>query len=119
MERLAGYGHEDGGPPDRTGHHGVLRHLFNGFDGFTSLQREDLRKGLLIDDRNRTEKRDEDEAERAGRIERMIDEMERRRKELKVEELSFNSFYEFPYSASPTSVPRTTFRASTYRRTVT
>lgn len=75
--------------------------FFNGFDGFTSLQREDLRKGLLIDDRNRTEKRDEDEAERAGRIERMIDEMERRRKELKVEELSFNSFYEFSVQRIP------------------
>ena len=75
--------------------------FFNGFDGFTPLQREDLRKGLLIDDRNRTEKRDEDEAERAGRIERMIDEMERRRKELKVEELSFNSFYEFSVQRIP------------------
>ena len=74
---------------------------FNGFDGFTPLQREDLRKGLLIDDRNRTEKRDEDEGERAGRIERMIDEMERRRKELKVEELSFNSFYEFSVQRIP------------------
>lgn len=73
---------------------------FNGFDGFTPLQREDLRKGLLIDDRNHAEKQDEDEGERTGRIERMIDEMERRRKELKVEELSFNSFYEFPCSAS-------------------
>ena len=58
---------------------------FNGFDGFTPLQREDLRKGLLIDDRNHAEKQDEDEGERTGRIERMIDEMERRRKELKVE----------------------------------
>ena len=28
---FAGYGHEDGGPPDRTGHHGVLRHLFQRF----------------------------------------------------------------------------------------
>ena len=60
-----------------------------------------MRKGLLIDDRNRTEKRDEDEGERAGRIERMIDEMERRRKELKVEELSFNSFYEFSVQRIP------------------
>ena len=57
---------------------------FKGFDGFTPLQREDLRKGLLIDDRTHAEKQGEDEGERAGRIERMIDEMERRRKELKV-----------------------------------
>ena len=74
---------------------------FNGFDGFTPLQREDLRKGLLIDDRNHAEKQDEDEGERTGRIERMIDEMERRRKELKVEELSFNSFYEFSVQRIP------------------
>lgn len=74
---------------------------FNGFDGFTPLQREDLRKGLLIDDRNHAERQDENEEERTGRIERMIDEMERRRKELKVEELSFNSFYEFSVQRIP------------------
>ena len=60
-----------------------------------------MRKGLLIDDRNHAEKQDEDEGERTGRIERMIDEMERRRKELKVEELSFNSFYEFSVQRIP------------------
>jgi len=102
LERLAGYGHEDGGPPDRTGHHGVLRHLVSTVsNGLHAPATGDLRKGLLIDDRNRTEKRDEDEGERAGRIERMIDEMERRRKELKVEELSFNSFYEFSVQRIP------------------
>ena len=74
---------------------------FNGFDGFTPLQREDLHKSLVIDERNRGDRRDEDEGERAGRIERMIDEMERRRKELKVEELSFNSFYEFSVQRIP------------------
>lgn len=74
---------------------------FNGFDGFTPLQREDLRKSLLIDDRNRSDRQDESEGERAGRIEQMIDEMERRRKELKVPELSFNSFYEFSVQRIP------------------
>lgn len=54
---------------------------FNGFDGFTPMQREDLRKSLVIDDRNRSERQEETEMQRAGRIERMIDEMERRRKE--------------------------------------
>ncbi|GAB0483105.1 DUF87 domain-containing protein [Alistipes indistinctus] len=68
---------------------------FNGFDGFTLIQREDLRKSLLIDDRNRGGSRDEDEEQRAERIEGMIDEIEGRRKELQVEELSFNSFYEY------------------------
>lgn len=28
LERFAGHGHKDGGASDRTGHHGVLRHLF-------------------------------------------------------------------------------------------
>ena len=74
---------------------------FNGFDGFTPMQREDLRKSLVIDDRNRSERQEETEMQRAGRIERMIDEMERRRKELKVEELSFNSFYEFSVQRIP------------------
>ena len=51
---------------------------FNGFDGFTPMQREDLRKSLVIDDRNRSERQEETEMQRARRIERMIDEMERR-----------------------------------------
>ncbi|MGG6550266.1 UNVERIFIED_CONTAM: conjugal transfer protein TraG, partial [Prevotella sp. 15_C9] len=67
---------------------------FNGFEGFTPQQREDLRKSLVIDDRNSSEKRHESERERAVRIEGIIDKIEGRRKELKVEELSFNSFYE-------------------------
>ena len=74
---------------------------FNGFDGFTPLQREDLRKSLLIDDRNRSDRQNENEEQRTGRIEQMIDEMECRRKELKVEELSFNSFYEFSVQRIP------------------
>lgn len=74
---------------------------FNGFEGFTSQQREDLRKSLVIDDRNSSEKRHESERERAVRIEGIIDEIESRRKELKVEELSFNSFYEYSVQRIP------------------
>lgn len=74
---------------------------FNGFEGFTPQQREDLRKSLLIDDRNSSEKRHESERERAARIEGIIDEIEGRRKELKVEELSFNSFYEYSVQRIP------------------
>ena len=74
---------------------------FNGFEGFTPQQREDLRKSLVIDDRNSSEKRHESERERAVRIEGIIDEIEGRRKELKVEELSFNSFYEYPVQRIP------------------
>ncbi len=72
---------------------------FNGFDGFTPLQREDLHKSLVIDERNRG--RDESAQDRAERIEEIIDEMEHRRKELKVEELSFNSFYEYSVQRIP------------------
>ena len=74
---------------------------FNGFEGFTPQQREDLRKSLVIDDRNSSEKRHESERERAVRIEGIIDEIEDRRKELKVEELSFNSFYEYSVQRIP------------------
>lgn len=74
---------------------------FNGFEGFTPQQREDLRKSLVIDDRNSSEKRHESERERAARIEGIIDEIEGRRKKLKVEELSFNSFYEYSVQRIP------------------
>lgn len=74
---------------------------FNGFEGFTPQQREDLRKSLVIDDRNSSEKRHESERERAVRIEGIIDEIGGRRKELKVEELSFNSFYEYSVQRIP------------------
>ena len=74
---------------------------FNGFEGFTPQQREDLRKSLVIDDRNSSEKRHESEREHAVRIEGIIDKIEGRRKELKVEELSFNSFYEYSVQRIP------------------
>ncbi|HIY87195.1 MAG TPA: DUF87 domain-containing protein [Candidatus Bacteroides pullicola] len=72
---------------------------FNGFDGFTPMQREDLRKSLLVDARN--DGRGTSEVEKTERIEREIDEMERRRKELKVESLSFNTFYEYSVQRIP------------------
>ena len=74
---------------------------FNGFDGFTPPQREDLRKSLLIDERNKNGNRAENETELNARIETVIDEIERRRKELKVESLSFNTFYEFSVQRIP------------------
>ena len=74
---------------------------FDGFDDFTPQQREDLRKSLVIDERNSSENRNESERERAARIEGIIDEIESRRKELKVEELSFNSFYEYSVQRIP------------------
>ena len=74
---------------------------FNGFNGFTPPQREDLRKGLLIDDRNKNVNSRESDEERHARIEAQIDEIESRRKELPVTELSFNSFYEFSVQRIP------------------
>ena len=74
---------------------------FNGFDGFTPPQREDLRKSLLIDERNKSGNHAEGETELNARIETVIDEIERRRKELKVESLSFNTFYEFSVQRIP------------------
>ena len=75
--------------------------FFNGFDGFTPMQREDLRKSLQVDARNNGYGTSETEKEKAERIEREIDEIERRRKELKVESLSFNTFYEYSVQRIP------------------
>lgn len=74
---------------------------FNKFNGFTPPQREDLRKSLLIDERNKGGNHSENEAELNVRIEKVINEIERRRKELKVESLSFNTFYEFSVQRIP------------------
>ena len=74
---------------------------FNKFNGFTPPQREDLRKSLLIDERNKGGNRSENEAELNARIAKVIDEIEQRRKELKVESLSFNTFYEFSVQRIP------------------
>ena len=74
---------------------------FNGFDGLTPPLREDLRKSLLVDDRSNARDGRETEEERMGRIEREIDEIERRRKELKVESMSFNTFYEYSVQRIP------------------
>ena len=75
---------------------------FNGFTGFTPPLREDLRKSLIIDDRNRSHQNpDETEAQREERLERTSNQIEQRRKELKVESLSFNTFYEFSVQRIP------------------
>ena len=74
---------------------------FNGFEGFTPQQREDLRKSLVIDDRNRGEQKGESDQERAARIEDIINKIESRRMKLKVKELSFNSFYEYSVQRIP------------------
>lgn len=74
---------------------------FNGFNGFTPPQREDLKKALLIDDRNANKNAKETIEEKDERINKEIDEIEKRRKELPVKELSFNSFYEYSAQRIP------------------
>ena len=81
-----------------TEYYGVY---FNGFDGFTPPQREDLRQSLLVDDRNNNRNHQETDAEREARIDKEIDSIEARRKELKVENLSFNTFYEYSVQRIP------------------
>ena len=74
---------------------------FNGFTGFSPAQREDLRKSLLVDDRNISRSFSESEKERLTRIESEINEIESRRKELRVTALSFNTFYEYSIQRIP------------------
>ena len=74
---------------------------FNGFDGFTPPQREDLRQSLLVDDRNNNRNHQETDEQREQRIDKEIDSIEARRKELKVETLSFNTFYEYSVQRIP------------------
>ena len=74
---------------------------FNGFNGFTPPQREDLRQSLLIDDRSNNRGEKETDKEREERINKEIEEIESRRKDLKVEILSFNTFYEYSVQRIP------------------
>ena len=68
--------------------------------------------------RNNKDKANESQSDKAMRIEKEIDEIERRRKELKVETLSFNSFYEYAMQRVPdichenhiTNIDYSTFR---------
>jgi len=74
---------------------------FNGFDGFSAQQRSDLRQGLLIDDRNNPKYIGDDDEVRDSRVDKLLDDMEARRRLLKVSELSFNSFYEYSVQRIP------------------
>lgn len=73
---------------------------FNGFNGFTP-PKEDLRQSLLIDDRSNNRGTKETDKEREERINKEIDEIESRRKDLKVETLSFNTSYEYSVQRIP------------------
>ena len=76
--------------------------FFNGFNGFTPPQRDDLKKSIEIDEHNLMNQHpDETQQQRDERINNVIDEIENRRKELKVESLSFNTFYEYSVQRIP------------------
>ena len=74
---------------------------FKGFDGFDAQQRSDLRRSLLIDDRNNPKNLNDTEEERYKRVDGIIDSIEAKRKELSVRDLSFNSFYEYSVQRIP------------------
>lgn len=74
---------------------------FNGFDGFTAQQRSDLRQGLLIDDRNNPKYIGDGDEVREKRVDKLLDDIEAKRRLLKVTELSFNSFYEYSVQRIP------------------
>lgn len=73
---------------------------FEGFKGYSKDQRDALHKKLLIETASENKSTDtNDDVEQ--RIQTRIKEMEERRKALKVEELSFNSFYEYSTERIP------------------
>jgi len=73
---------------------------FEGFKGYSKDQRDALHKKLLIETASENKPTDtNDDVEQ--RIQTRIKEMEERRKALKVEELSFNSFYEYSTERIP------------------
>ena len=74
---------------------------FKGFNGFDPQQRSDLKRSLLIDDRNNPKYLSDSDEERENRVEQIIDDIESKRKELGVKELSFNSFYEYSVQRIP------------------
>lgn len=74
---------------------------FNGFDGFDPHQRSDLRRSLLIDDRNNPKNLNDTDEQREKRVNEMIDDIEAKRKELEVHDLCFNTFYEYSVQRIP------------------
>ena len=73
---------------------------FNGFKGYNKTQLDALHKKLLIETATQTKPTDTNK-EVEERIWSKIKEMEDRRKALKVEELSFNSFFEYSTERIP------------------
>ena len=68
---------------------------FNGFNGFTPSQHEDMYKYFSIEDKNTNGDIVGNDLDRKHRIEERIKTIENRRRDLIVENLSFNSFYEY------------------------
>jgi len=73
---------------------------FEGFQGYTPSQRSAIYQNLLIEEKNNASVLATEE-EFAAQINKKIDEMEQKRRRLRVDSLSFNSFYEFSIQRIP------------------
>ena len=70
---------------------------FDGFEGYTASKSENIRSTLLAAEKRRDPGRDAQEQSRT--VAQKIADLEARRRKLKVESLSFNSFYEYSTEA--------------------
>ena len=70
---------------------------FDGFEGYTASKSENIRSTLLAAEKRRDPGRDAHELSRT--VAQKIADLEARRRKLKVESLSFNSFYEYSTEA--------------------
>ena len=70
---------------------------FDGFEGYTASKSENIRSTLLAAEKRRDPGRDAQELSRT--VAQKIADLEARRRKLKVESLSFNSFYEYSTEA--------------------
>ena len=68
---------------------------FHGFDGYDPVQRETLRKTLIAAEKRKGNWNVEEMADLEKKVDDKIRLLEERRKALKVETLSFNTFYEY------------------------
>ena len=68
---------------------------FHGFDGYDPVQRETLRKTLIAAEKRKGNWNVEEMADLEKKVDDKIRLLEERRKTLKVETLSFNTFYEY------------------------
>ena len=74
---------------------------FDGFDGYTDNQRDALHRDLYIDEQRNTSNIGKSEQEIHDMVDGKIRMMENARRKLTVDELSFNTFYEYAVQRLP------------------